>query len=172
VGTRREASVVVVAAGAWVPGIDGLPRALPVTPVRGQMVSFDAAPLGHVVYGPEGYVVPRGSRTVAGSTMERVGFAVGTTTAGVAGIVRAAGALCPPLAGAFVGDTWSGLRPVTPDLLPIIGRDPEYGGLLYACGHSRNGILLAPLTGDCIAALATGEEPEWDLAPFRVERFG
>ena len=68
-------------------------------------------------------------------------------------------------------ERWSGLRPVTPDLLPILGRDPDYPTLLYACGHSRNGILLGPLTGECVAALASGETPSLDLSPFSVERF-
>jgi glycine/D-amino acid oxidase-like deaminating enzyme len=60
---------------------------------------------------------------------------------------------------------------VTPDFLPIIGRDPDYPSLLYACGHSRNGVLLAPLTADCIAALAVAEDPPYSIAPFSVERF-
>ena len=68
-------------------------------------------------------------------------------------------------------ERWAGLRPVTPDLMPILGRDPETAGLLYATGHSRNGVLMAPLTGDCVAALAAGDPPPVDLAPFGVERF-
>jgi sarcosine oxidase subunit beta len=61
---------------------------------------------------------------------------------------------------------------MTPDGLPIIGADPDWDGLLYAAGHSRNGILMAPLTGDVIAALAGGQEPSVDLRPFDVRRFG
>jgi glycine/D-amino acid oxidase-like deaminating enzyme len=60
---------------------------------------------------------------------------------------------------------------VTPDLLPILGPDPQEPSLVYACGHSRNGILLAPLTGECIAALLSGETPPADISPFRVTRF-
>jgi glycine oxidase len=151
--------------------VDGVPRALPVAPVRGQMVSFAAAALRHVTYGPGGYVLPRASATIAGSTMERVGFESGTTAEGVGAIVAAARAICPALGEAPVREAWSGLRPVTPDLLPIIGRDPDFPALLYACGHSRNGILLAPLTAHVIAALAAGEDPRHDLAPFSVARF-
>ena len=66
---------------------------------------------------------------------------------------------------------WAGLRPVTPDFQPILGRDPDRPSVIYACGHSRNGILMAPLTGDCVAALACGEEPWYDLSPFSVARF-
>jgi glycine/D-amino acid oxidase-like deaminating enzyme len=60
---------------------------------------------------------------------------------------------------------------VTPDLLPILGPDPEEPRLLYACGHSRNGILMAPLCGDVLADLVEGHEPAYDLRPFGVERF-
>jgi glycine oxidase len=135
------------------------------------MVSFASAPMGHVAYGPRGYIVPRGTATVAGSTMEHVGFSVGTTADGVAAIAAAAAELCPALAGTPVRDRWSGLRPVTPDLQPIIDRDAEHPSVVYACGHSRNGVLLAPITGDCVAALVSGDTPPYDLTPFRVERF-
>jgi glycine/D-amino acid oxidase-like deaminating enzyme len=67
---------------------------------------------------------------------------------------------------------WSGLRPVTPDFLPILGRDPAFDAVVYACGHSRNGVLLAPLTGDAVADLVLGTAPAHDLTPFRIERFG
>jgi glycine oxidase len=60
---------------------------------------------------------------------------------------------------------------MTPDMLPIIDRDPEEPRLLYACGHSRNGVLMAPLTGDCIAALVLGDQPPMSISPFRVDRF-
>jgi glycine oxidase len=163
---------LLLAAGAWTPLIEGLPRPLPISPVRGQMLSLAAAPLTHVVYGPHGYLVPRaGSHTLAGSTMERAGFDASTTDQALADIRGMANTLCPPLANAKTAKVWAGLRPVTPDFLPIIGRDPDHPSLLYACGHSRNGVLLAPLTADCIAALASGVEPSFNLAPFAVDRF-
>jgi len=84
---------------------------------------------------------------------------------------RAAGASCPPLGDAAVIEAWSGLRPVTPDLLPILGADPEFPALVYACGHSRNGILLAPITAAVTRAAALGENPQWDLSPFGIARF-
>jgi glycine/D-amino acid oxidase-like deaminating enzyme len=135
------------------------------------MVALDGAPLAHVVYGPRGYVVPRGGESLVGSTMERVGFHPGTTPAGMAAIAAAAAEISPALASLPLSDHWSGLRPVTPDLLPIIGPDPDAPNLLYACGHARNGVLLAPLTGDCVAALAAGAKPAHDLSPFAVTRF-
>jgi len=70
-----------------------------------------------------------------------------------------------------VQTSWAGLRPVTPDLLPILGPDPEAPDIIYACGHSRNGILLAPLTGDVVAAMLVGEVVLHDLSQFRPERF-
>ena len=171
-GKTYRAATLVLAAGAWVGRIGGLPREIPVEPVRGQMVSLDQAPIGHVTYGPRGYVVPRtGGTSVAGSTMEYAGFNARTTTDGIRSVLDAATELCPTLDRARVLDRWSGLRPVTPDLLPIIGPDPSCPALLYACGHSRNGILLAPLTGDCVAALVVGEEPSQSIGPFSITRF-
>jgi glycine oxidase len=153
-GARVEAERVVVAAGAWSGGLEGLPRAIPVRPIRGQICAIHGAPLRHVVLGPEVYMVSRnGDRTLVGSTMEDVGFDVRTTPAAVDALRRAAARICPSLAEAAPIDAWSGLRPVTPDLLPILGPDPEYPTLIYACGHSRNGILLAPITAAITTAL-------------------
>ena len=171
-GGRVVATRVVLAAGAWSSTLDGLPRALPVEPVRGQMLGLSGVPVRHVTYGPHGYIVPRvGSTTLVGSTMEHVGFEVGTTTDGERALGAAAAEICPSLASAHVREQWSGLRPMTPDFLPIIGPDPDVPALLYACGHSRNGILLGPLTGECVAALASGEEPAVDLQAFAISRF-
>jgi glycine oxidase len=167
-----SAGRVVLAAGAWSASIPGVPHTLPVEPVRGQMLSVGTAPLGHVIYGGGGYVVPRGRNlTVVGSTMERVGFETGTTADAIASLERVASRVCPVLGKAPTIDRWSGFRPVTPDLLPILGADPEQPSLIYACGHSRNGILLGPLSGECAAALAVGEDPPVDVSPFAVSRF-
>ena len=170
---RLGAAQLVLATGAWANLVEGLPRALPVEPVRGQMMSVASKAVHHVVYGGRGYVVPRhDGRTLLGSTMERVGFDAAFTEEGVADVRRIGASIAPALANAPMLNAWAGLRPVTPDGLPILGRDPERPSLIYACGHSRNGILLAPLTGDCVADLAAGEAPRMELAPFRVERFG
>lgn len=172
-GGRYETTTLVLAAGAWSPLLQGLPRTIPVEPVRGQAISLSAAPLRHVIYGPHGYVVPReGSRSVVGATMEHVGFDVGVTAETAPRLAAAAREIAPSFARARTLDHWSGLRPVTPDLLPIIGRDPEHPSLIYACGHSRNGILLAPLTGECVADIASGATPALDIAPFSIARFG
>lgn len=171
-GRTMIGSKLVIAAGAWSPGIEGLPRPLPIEPVRGQLMSIGSAPIRHVTYAGEGYVVPRGgAHCVVGSTMEHVGFTSGTTPEGLRSLGETAQRISPALAAARPLERWSGFRPVTPDLLPIVGADPDYPMLLYACGHSRNGILLGPLTGECVAALASGETPTLDLSPFSVERF-
>lgn len=167
-----DGEFLVLAAGAWVGRVAGVPRSLPVEPVRGQMLAWRGRRIRHVVYGAGGYVVPREAETLAGSTMERVGFDAATTGEGLAEVRGIGVRLLPALAEAEPDRSWAGLRPVTPDLLPLIGADPEHPRLLYACGHSRNGVLLAPLTADCLVALVAGEEPPGDLAPFAPGRFG
>jgi glycine oxidase len=171
-GRRHAATTLVVAAGAWSPLIPGLPRVLPIEPMRGQMLALRGAPLRRAVFGPDCYAVPRGDRTLVGSTVEQVGFDSSTTPAALDRLRACAAALVPGLAGAEVAGAWAGLRPMTPDGLPLLGRDPDVPSVLYACGHSKNGILLAALTGDCVAALAAGRSPPVDLTPFSVDRFG
>lgn len=175
-GDSYEAGAIVLAAGAWSSGIAGLPRPLPIEPVRGEMIALSEAGTGpalrHATYGPRGYVVPRATETLVGSTMDRVGFDARTTEQARAELQAAAAEISPSLGALQVVRQWAGIRPLTPDGLPILGRDPDRERLLYACGHSRNGILLGPLTGDCVAALAAGGTPAYDLRPFVVTRFG
>jgi len=120
-----------------------------------------------------GYAVPRhDGRTLVGATMERVGFDPDFTEGGVAAVRQIGAAISPALADARMLNAWAGLRPMTPDGLPILGRDPERPALIYACGHSRNGVLMAPLSGECIGDLVAGEAPRIDLTSFSVARFG
>jgi glycine oxidase len=170
-GAKHSARRVVVAAGAWAGTIRGAGFARAVTPARGQLVSYSGSPLRRVAYGPRGYVVPRGAVTIGGSTMENVGFDPDTTAVGVRKVRAASEEICPYLAAAPRVNAWAGLRPVTPDMLPILGVDPELPSLLYACGHSRNGVLMAPLSGDIIADLVTGTPLSHDLSQFRPDRF-
>ena len=170
-GARLEAPSVVIAAGAWAGGIAGLPRSLPIAPVRGQMLSFAGNELRHVVMGARGYLVPRDHLSLVGSTMEHVGFDPRPTADGDALLRALARQLSPSLASRRVLAHWAGLRPVTPDLLPIVGPDPEWEGLFYACGHSRNGVLLAPLTADVIAALVSGGTASVDTTAYSPARF-
>ena len=163
---------VVVAAGAWSPGIGGLPRALPVEPVRGQMAAAPWPPgtPPAILYCDHGYVLARGSEALMGSTMEHAGFDGRITDAGIAQVVNGATRLLPALATTPPTRTWAGLRPVTPDGRPIVGGDPETEGLWFATGHGRNGILLAALTGDAIGTLLAGEAMDVDIAPFSPAR--
>lgn len=164
---------VVVAAGAWSGRIEGLPRPLPVRPVRGQIGAVaPPAPPRHTVAGPGAYCVPRvDGRVLVGATMEEVGFDDRVSGRAVEEMIDAAARFLPGLASAGRPETWSGLRPATPDGLPVLGADPEADGLLYATGHYRNGILLAPITAETIVALVAGVDPPVDLAPFLPDRF-
>jgi len=178
-GGRLEADCVVLSAGAWSGQLSGLPRPLPVFPVRGQMIAlagWSGARTGgeHLVSGAGVYLVPRSAggerRMWVGATMERVGFEKRTTAAGRTGLHEAALRLMPWLEGAPVVEHWAGLRPATPDGLPILGPDPDVDGLLYATGHFRNGVLLTPVTARIIADLLEGRSPE-GIEAFRVSRF-
>ena len=170
-GERLEAPFVVLAAGAWSGSITGARFASAVTPARGQLVSYSSCPLRHVVYGPRGYVVPRGDGTIGGSTMESTGFDSGITEEGVRKVREASEEICPALRSRQPPRAWAGLRPVTPDMLPILGTDPDHPSVIYACGHSRNGVLMGPLTGDLVADLVTGAPLSHDLSQFRPNRF-
>ena len=164
---------VVIAAGAWSPLLAGLPRRLTVEPVRGQLLAIDWPPgfPAAVFYHGHGYLLPRGSEAILGSTMERVGFDAGTTASGLAEIRRGTSRLCPAIAESPVRRSWAGLRPVTPDGLPILGPDPDVRGLWYATGHGRNGILLAGITGDIIGELLATGATDADITELSITRF-
>ena len=161
---------VVDAAGAWANLDPTLPFPIPVEPVAGQIVELtDDGPFPTVLGSDEVYLVPRGRRILVGATVERTGFRKEVTAAGVAELLSAAIGLAPSLARARVTGSWSGLRPGTPDDLPILGESP-IRGLFLATGHFRNGILLAPLTALLVADAVTGV-PTRDLSHFSLERF-
>lgn len=162
---------VVLAAGAWVGGLRGLPRPLPVRPLRGELLTLATPALRHVVHGPGGYLIPRGDALLVGATNEDAGFDAETTEAGRRALAATAGRFAPALADAPVVRHWAGLRPMSPDGLPILGADPDRPEVVYACGYSRNGILFAPWAGERIGALLAGETTA-ELAVFRVDRFG
>lgn len=181
-GEHIEAPHVVLAAGAWSGRIEGLPHQLPVRPVKGQMFAVDGRRrsamrqiepvLNRVVLSRSCYIIPRDDgRLLVGATVEEVGFREGPTPRGMAGLMSAAAALVPLIDDLPLVETWAGFRPATPDHMPVIGPDPDLSGLIYATGHFRNGILLAPITAACVAALVTGAAPPVPLAAFGVERF-
>jgi glycine oxidase len=170
---RYSAGDVVLAAGAWSGLLEGLPRPIPVQPVRGQMaaVPWPADIPRAIVYHKDCYLLARGSEAIIGSTMEHVGFRPEVTSAGLATIFAATVILCPSLIRSKVKRTWAGLRPMTPDGLPIIGGEPLVEGLWYATGHGRNGILLAGITGAIVAQLVNREAPNAGLQAFAADRF-
>jgi glycine oxidase len=173
-GERFSAGRVVLAAGSWTGGLGGLPGRVPVEPVHGQIVAVSSLPplLEHVVHAPGCYLVPRADgRLLIGATTERTGFVKAVTARGVHSLLAAGIDTVPQIADLPLIDAWAGLRPGTPDGMPILGADPALENLFYATGHYRNGILLAPLTAEIIRHLLVGGPAPVDLSPFRVDRF-
>jgi glycine oxidase len=167
---RFSAAHLVLATGAWAGSMPGLPRSVPVRPVRGQLLRVGGgARVHHVTYGAGGYLVPRGDSLLVGATSEEAGFESETSLAGLAALRQIASRAIPALAGAPVVDHWAGLRPMSLDTYPILGTDPLAPALIYACGYSRNGILFAPWAAAQLAALMAGE-PAPALAPFAITR--
>ena len=152
-----HSSAVVDSAGAWANFDETLPFEIPVEPVRGQIVELtDEAPFPTVLASDDVYLVPRpNGRILVGATVERVGFRKEVTAGAVAGLLTAALVLAPSLENARVSDAWAGLRPGTPDGLPIVG-ESAVPGLYLAAGHFRNGILLAPSTAVFLADVLLG----------------
>ncbi len=153
---RIDCSTAVIAAGSWTSFIkSSSPCKIPeIEPVRGQMVCLEARPqlTRHVIYSPRGYLVPRrDGRLLAGSTSEHVGFAKHVTAGGISTILRNALEISPAISTLPIVDTWAGLRPKAADGLPVLARCDEIDGLFFATGHYRNGILLAPLTGELVS---------------------
>jgi glycine oxidase len=171
-GRRLMADRVVNAAGAWAAFDPALPLSLPVEPVRGQIVELavKGRSLPMVIQSEEVYLLPRPDGTVlAGATVEFVGFEKEVTAEAVARLIGAALRLIPSLASAGFATAWSGLRPGTPDGLPLLG-ESGVPGLLLATGHFRSGILLAPVTASLLADLVVGA-PARDLSPYSAARF-
>lgn len=164
-----RARTVVLATGAWAgtTTVEGA-AAVPVTPVRGQLLHLQCpdASLSHVTWDEHCYVVPWQDGTLlVGATTESVGFDERTTVVGVKGLLDAVSRLLPVTATAHLLSARAGLRPATPDGLPVIGWSPHAPGVMYATGHYRNGVLLAPLTAVVVAdAIVDGErDPILDL---------
>lgn len=170
-GHTQLAAHVVVAAGAWAAQIAGLPRPLPVRPLKGQMIALGAALLSRPVMGDNVYLVPRGNETLVGATVEEKGFDLTVTDDAVQELREGAARLYPALRDATLARSWAGSRPASPDMLPILGPDPALPSLLYACGHSKNGILLAPATARVIADWCAGKPTPAIVAPFSIGRF-
>jgi glycine oxidase len=156
-GATWSARHVVVASGSWSGQLEALDAAArAVRPVRGQLLqlAWTGPRLSHVIWGRDCYVVPwRDGTVLVGATVEDVGFDERSTAAGVRDLLEAVCELLPDAWGATFLEARAGLRPATPDGLPIIGPSPAIEGLVYATGHYRNGVLLAPLTAAMVADL-------------------
>ena len=175
-GEIIHAEQVVLATGCWSSQIPEAAPYAPTIPVRGQMAALrhSGTPIRHVLRSERGYLVPRGSESpqivVVGSTIESAGYEKRVTSGGLEKILSAANELAPELAKAEIIETWCGLRPGTPDQLPILG-PVDIDGLVFATGHYRNGILLAPITAKLIGEWITERRVSLDWEAFSPLRF-
>jgi glycine oxidase len=170
--TTFHAPKVVNCAGAWSGQI--APHAFPTRPVKGQMlclVSPSRNLLKHVIRAPEVYLIPRtDGRILVGATVEEAGFDKRTVVETIQRLHRAAIAIVPELCNAKILEDWAGLRPGTPDALPILGATLT-PGYYIATGHFRDGILLAPITAQVMADAITDKKASYDLDAFSPSRF-
>jgi glycine oxidase len=168
-GSRLEAESVVLTAGAWT--APRLAKRLPIVPVKGQTLRLQGPlPATRILRSEHVYVVPRATgETVIGATIEDAGFDTTATDEATELLLRQAIRAVPAVAELELVEAIASLRPATPDDGPLIG---EWEGLLVAGGHYRNGILLAPVTAEAVAALLIGEEPPPEAEPFDPRRFG
>lgn len=170
-----EADLVVIAAGAWSSRFAGpLSTSIPVFPVRGQIAAIKglSVPVRHVLYSYGGYAVPwPDGRLLVGATQEEVGYAPHTTVDGIQQVLSGGKRLVPSVASAELDETWAGLRPGSPDTMPILGPAPGWDNVWLATGHYRNGILLGPYTGRLVAeSIAAGSVSD-ELEPFLATRW-
>jgi glycine oxidase len=173
-------ATIVISGGAWSSliqvGDAGSPNPR-IEPVRGQMVCLDSTgyPPGisrHVIYSCRGYIVPRrDGRLLAGSTTEQAGFDKSVTASGVHSILSNALEISPRISDLPVTGAWAGLRPRAQDSLPVLGSSSVNRGLVFATGHYRNGILLAPITGELIAGAIVDNVVSPDLDAYGPDRF-
>jgi glycine oxidase len=170
--TSFLAAKVVNCAGAWSGKI--APHAFPTRPVKGQMLCLISPVrnfMQHVIRSREVYLIPRSDgRILVGTTVEEAGFDKRTDTGTIQRLHRAAISLVPKLKDAKILEDWAGLRPGTPDALPILGAT-ETAGYYVATGHFRDGILLAPITAQVMAEVITGGTCVHDITPFSPARF-
>ncbi|MEA2475715.1 MAG: glycine oxidase [Thermoleophilaceae bacterium] len=166
---------VVIAAGAWSAGL--APDAPPVRPVKGQILRLrepthpDHPLSSRIIRTPRCYVVPRPSgEVVIGATVEERGFDPRVTAGGVHRLLEAAWEVLPDVEERELVETGAGFRPGTPDNAPVVGPG-SLDGLIWATGHHRNGILLAPITATAVTQLLTGSDPLKTFAAFGPERF-
>jgi len=170
---KVSANWTIIAAGSFSASIAGVGTYAPVRPAKGQMVSLRAERLKieRVLWSDKIYLVPRNDgRILAGATVEYVGFDRKVTAGALAKVLSGAIELAPDLAHARVEETWAGLRPDSPDHLPILG-PADIDGLMIATGHFRSGILLTPITARLIREWITEQRVSVDWERFSPLRF-
>lgn len=163
----------VIAAGCFSAQIRGAETIAPVRPAKGQMVALraDHVKIERVLWSEKIYLVPReDGRILAGATVEDTGFEKNLTAGGLERVLAAAIELAPSLADARVEESWAGLRPNSPDHLPILGPG-DLDGLIVATGHFRNGISLAPVTARLVCEWITQQRVSVDWERFSPLRF-
>lgn len=170
--TIFAAAIVVNCAGAWSGMIP--PIAFPTRAVKGQMLAVavsEKCALRHVVRSPDVYLVPRSDgRLLIGATVEEAGYDKRTDADTIHRLYRAALRLMPGLQAAKILEDWAGLRPGTPDALPILGAT-SVPGYFVATGHYRDGVLLAPITAKIMGQVISGEKTCLDIGSFSAKRF-
>jgi glycine oxidase len=170
---RVEADWTIIAAGCFSSRINGVAQYAPVFPTKGQMIALrsEAIKLEHVLWAEKAYLVPRNDgRILAGATVEHVGFDREVTAGAVRRLLNGAVELIPAFEKARIEETWAGLRPDSPDHLPILG-PADLDGLLIATGHFRSGILLAPVTAKLIREWICSKRVSVDWDRFSPMRF-
>ena len=170
---KIEAGWTVIAAGCFSANIEGVADYAPVRPAKGQMIALraDDLKIERVLWSEKIYLVPRNDgRILAGATVEYTGFEKGLTAGGLKKILAGTLELAPGLANARVEETWAGLRPDSPDHLPILG-PTELDGLIVATGHFRGGILLTPITARLVREWVTQQRVSVDWERFSPMRF-
>jgi glycine oxidase len=168
-----EATAIVIASGVWSAEFSGLNPPIPVSPRKGQILSLGmpAGAFRRMIRWGSSYLVPRGTGSlVVGATNEDVGFDLSSTPAGLGRLLMDAQAISTHVGGYPILETWAGLRPATPDGLPILGPS-AIPGVYYATGHYRNGVLLAPITASIVADLIGGRKPELSVEAYAPSRF-
>ena len=172
-GGELPASQVVVAGGAWsATMLRGTGIDLPVTPVRGQMIQFQAHPglLQHIVLHRGHYLIPRKDGLVlVGSTLEHVGYDKSVTAAAREQLLQWAQALVPALGGVPVVRQWAGLRPGSQDGVPVIDEHPDIRGLYINTGHFRNGVVMAPASAQLLTDRMQQQQSFTDTGPYTLE---
>ncbi|MPZ14142.1 MAG: glycine oxidase ThiO [Chloroflexi bacterium] len=166
---------VVLAAGAWMRSCgEWIDTPVPVYPARGQILTISAVPppIRSIIYAGDAYLFPRvDGSIVIGATVEHVGYDKSVTARGLSWLLGSIPSICPALAEAPFERAWAGLRPETPDALPIVGPARGWANVTIAAGHFRNGIMLAPITAALISRLILEGVADPRLAPLSPDRF-